>query len=133
MMGILSGAARLMVDVRQTGSGLRLMRHYEGREPAELLPEALPDVPVTFETNKDYVRQVLASQIDLRTDGLTYVPLDELPDGHRYFEYQERVNASGNPSELVIDQNRAKNGHEYRDQTEGDHPVAELSEVGANR
>ena len=53
-----------------------LLRRYEGVEPAEILPPALPDTPVTFEPNKEYVREVLSAQYDLRTDGLDYVPLD---------------------------------------------------------
>ena len=47
-----------------------LMRKYEGIEPEELLPKELPDTPVTFEPNKDYVREILASQLDLAADGL---------------------------------------------------------------
>jgi hypothetical protein len=44
------------------------VRRYEGRDPAELLPPSLPDTPVTFEPNKDYVRQALAGHpvADLR-------------------------------------------------------------------
>ena len=69
---------------------------------------------------------VLAEQIDLRSDGPDYVALDTLPKGQRSFGYQETVNAGGNPSEEVIDENRAAQGREYRLQTEGDHPVADL-------
>jgi hypothetical protein len=36
------------------------------------------------------------------------------------------VNAGGAPSEMIIDDNRAHNGHEFRDETEGQHPVVEL-------
>jgi hypothetical protein len=102
------------------------MRRLEGRDPAELLPPSLPDTPVTFEPNKDYVRQVLAETIDLRTDGLDYVPLNDLPKDHRYFRYQQTVNEGGAPSDLVVDQVHERKHHEYRDQTQGDHPVADL-------
>jgi hypothetical protein len=105
-----------------------LLRRFEGIEPEELLPPALPDTPVTFEPNKDYVRQILATQIDLATDGFNYVPGDQLPGAHRSRRYREVVNAGGNPSEQVIDQNRQAQGREYRDETEGEHPVEELRE-----
>jgi hypothetical protein len=105
-----------------------LLRRFEGIEPEELLPPALPDTPVTFEPNKDYVRDILATQVDLATDGYTYVSVDELPGAHRSRRYREVVNAGGNPSELVIDQNRKAQGREYRDETEGEHPVPELRE-----
>jgi len=90
----------------------------------------LPDTPVAFEPNKDYVRQVLAEQIDLRADGTEYVPLDQLPPDHRYFRYQAIVNEGGAPSEQVIEQDRAERGHEYRDETEGEHPVPDLRPAG---
>jgi hypothetical protein len=81
---------------------------------------------VTFEPNKQYVREILASQVDLRADGVVYVPDAELPEAHRSRQYRNVVNAGGNPSELVIEQNLAANGHEYRDETEGENPVPDL-------
>ncbi len=63
---------------------------------------------MTFEPNKEYVREVLSAQYDLRTDGLEYVPLDDLPGDHTYFRYQKTVNVGGAPSELVIDETRRK-------------------------
>src|SRR5690606_20734386 len=104
----------------------QLLEKYEGLDPRELLPDELPDTPVTFEPNKEYVREVLAAQVDLRTDGLDYVDVDDLPDDHRYFAVQKVVNAGGAPSEQVIDENRAANGREFRDETEGEHPVIDL-------
>ncbi len=118
----------LDMEIGQLHAACDLLRRYEGVEPEEILPPALPDTPVTFEPNKDYVRQVLATQIDLRTDGLAYVPYQELPDDHRYFAYQDTVNAGGASSEQVIDQNRSKRGREFRDETEGEHPIAGLRE-----
>lgn len=115
-----------LYDLLYGGHADELMRRLEGRDPAELLPKELPATPVTFEPNKDYVRQVLADTIDLRTDGLDYVPLNELPDDHRYFRYQQAVNEGGAPTDQVIEQIHQRKNHEYRDQTEGDHPVADL-------
>ena len=106
-----------------------LLRRYEGVEPAEILPPALPDTPVTFEPNKEYVREVLSAQYDLRTDGLEYVPLDDLPGDHTYFRYQKTVNAGGAPSELVIDETRRESDGDYRDETEGPNPIPELRQM----
>ena len=78
------------------------------------------------EPNKDYVREILATQIDLRTDGLDYVPDAELPAGHRSRRYRQFVNAGGVPSEMVIEDNRARSRHDFRDETEGENPVFEL-------
>jgi hypothetical protein len=116
----------LDMELGQLAAAGELLRKFEGIDPAELLPPELPDTPLTFEPNKDYVRAVLAEQIDLRTDGLDYVDVSELTADHRSIEYRERVNAGGVPSEMVIDMNRDHSGREYRDETEGDHPVADL-------
>jgi hypothetical protein len=113
----------LEMELGQLHVACDFLRRYEGLDPAEILPAELPEVPLTFEPNKDHVRQVLDGQVDLRLDGLGYTPVDELDDGHRFFEFQETVNAGGVPSEQVIDRNRSANGREYRDETEGEHPA----------
>jgi hypothetical protein len=112
----------LEMELGQLRRACDLLRAYEGVEAAEILPKELPDTPLTFEPNKQYVREVLESTVNLRLDGLGYTPVEELPDDHRFFQYQEVVHAGGTPSEQVIDMNRAANGREYRDETEGEHP-----------
>ena len=105
-----------------------MMRTYEGVEPEEILPASLPE-PTLFQENKDYVRQVLASQVDLRTMGTQFIPLDQLPKDSLYFEYQKAVNGGGFvPSEQVIEDYVAANGADYRHVTEGPHPVKELQQ-----
>jgi hypothetical protein len=116
----------LDMEIGQLHAAGDLLRRYEGIEPEEILPEALPDTPVTFEPNKEYVREILATKIDLRADLLDYVPDKALQSTHRSRRYREVVNAGGAPSEMVIDENRSQNGREFRDETDGLHPVAEL-------
>ena len=116
----------LEMELGQLQVAAQLLRKYEGVEAAEILPPSLPDVPVRFETNKEYVRSVLESQIDLRKDGIDYVDVDELPSDHRYFQHQAKVNAGGVPSEQVVEQVVAQRGTDQRDETEGQHPVVDL-------
>jgi hypothetical protein len=116
----------LDMEIGQLHAACELLRRYEGLEPEQILPKALPDTPVTFEPNKDYVREILASQIDLGADGTDYVSDDALPPTHRSRHYREIVNAGDVPSEMVVDENRRQNGREFRDETEGQHPVTEL-------
>ena len=98
-----------------------LMREHDGRDPESVLAPALPE-PVTFEPNKQYVREVLANQIDWTTLGTGYVQ-----EAHRRFEeWQSKINAVRPPQERVIDEHRDKYGEEYRLQTEGPHPVERL-------
>jgi hypothetical protein len=117
----------LNMEIGQLQAACELLRKYEGKDPEEILPPALP-TPVRFEPNKEYVRSVLAGQVDLRTDGPDFLPLDQLPGNHRYFSYQETVNAGGVPTEQIIDMNREAQSREYRSQTEGEHPVTDLRE-----
>jgi hypothetical protein len=114
------------MEIGQLKVACELMRKYEGIEAEEILPPSLPETPVTFEPNKHYVREILATQVELRPDGLGYTPIDELPNDHRYFAFRGLVNAGGAPSEEVIDQFRAERGLDYRDETEGEHPVVDL-------
>jgi hypothetical protein len=120
------------MEIGQLHAACELLRTYEGVEPEEILPPALPDVPVTFEPNKEYVREILATQYELRTDGTEYVPLDQLPPDHRYFAYQQVVNAGGAPSEMVIDETRRERGRDFRDETEGPNPIDELRQMVEN-
>ena len=123
----------LEMELGQLQVAAQLLRKYEGVEAAEILPPSLPDVPVRFETNKEYVRSVLESQIDLRKDGIDYVDVDDLPSDHRYFEHQAKVNAGGAPSEQVIEQVVAERGTDQRDETEGQHPVVDLRQPAPAR
>ena len=116
----------LDMEIGQLHAVSDLLRRYEGIEPEELLPPSLPDTPVTFEPNKAYVREILDAQIDLRADGVDYVWDADLPDDHRSRRYRDVVNAGGAPSEQVIDENRAANGRDKRDETEGPNPIPEL-------
>lgn len=94
-------------------------------EPEELLPQAMPK-PLEFKSQVDYVRQILAEQVPWNASGTEIGPVDKLPENPRYRAVQEMLNAKGAPSEEVIDQNRSKNGKEYRLELKGEHPVREL-------
>jgi hypothetical protein len=113
----------LAMEIEHLRVACDLMRRYDGREPAEVLPAELPQ-PVLFEPNKAYVREVLANQIDLTSLGTGYVM-----DAHRRFQDNlAKVNAGGSPSEQVIDEHRKRFGTDYRLTTEGPHPVERLRE-----
>ncbi|OPC77614.1 hypothetical protein B4N89_41950 [Embleya scabrispora] len=104
-----------------------LMRRHDGRDPAEILAPALP-APVTFEPNKEYVREALATEIDLTTLGEGFVA-----EAHeRFTKMQEALNGPGYiPSEDVIDAHREHfDGDEYRLETEGEHPTPALRRQG---
>jgi hypothetical protein len=117
----------LDMELGQLQVACEMLRTYNGVEPEEILPVVLPQ-PTKFQENKDYVRDVLASQIDLRTVGPDYVWVDELPKDSPSVAYQGRVNEGGVPSEEVIEAAR-NNGGEYRRELLGPHPVESLRRV----
>jgi len=111
----------LDMELGQLQVACDLLRTYNGIDPEEILPPALPQ-PTRFQENKEYVRDVLAGQIDLRTVGPDYVPIEQLPEDSPSLRYQDQVNGDGIPSEAVIDQARADGG-EYRRELLGTHPI----------
>jgi len=113
----------LDMELGQLHVAAAMLRRYEGVEPEELLPPSLPEQPLTFEPNKEYVRQILASQVDLEMDGLGYAPMAELPANHRFHEIQRTYQTSTAAGERVIDLTRDARGREYRDETEGPNPI----------
>jgi rubrerythrin len=74
-----------------------LMKDVERRDPAELLPATLPD-PIKFESQREFVRQTLAREVDLRAVGTTFV-LNQETDASRM--RREQLNRDGSPSEIV--------------------------------
>jgi hypothetical protein len=75
-----------------------LFQEVEGRDPAEILPEKMPE-PIRFESQREFVRQVLAEEVDLRADGPDFVAKEDEPAGS--LAYREEMNAQGSPSQLV--------------------------------
>lgn len=75
-----------------------LLRRHEGRDPAEILSRSLP-APLEFRSQRDFVREVLADEVDLRTCGADFVPRDE--ESPASVEYRQRINAEGSPSTQV--------------------------------
>jgi rubrerythrin len=77
---------------------MELFKQHERRDPMEILPEQLPD-PIPFDTQREFVRQVLAEEVDLRADGADFVP--KAKEGRDSREYREAINADGSPSDTV--------------------------------
>jgi hypothetical protein len=107
-----------------------MMKQIEGIDPVEFLPaDGMPE-PHRFEPNKDYIRDVLRRTVEWTAWDAQFLPIQELPADHRYFEHQQKVNAGGVPTEEVIERHRAQFGEEYRFATDGPHPIEPLREDG---
>jgi hypothetical protein len=75
-----------------------LFKKFERRDPAELLPERLPE-PIRFESQRDFVRKVLTQEVDLRANGPDFVGPDE--ESQATIDYRTHMNSEGSPSEAV--------------------------------
>jgi hypothetical protein len=111
------------MELAQLQQAADLLRRHDGREPEQIVGDTGLPEPLKFEPNKDYLRHLLATQIDLTKLGAGYVR-----EAHERFEQmQERIHGGEKPpSEVVIDAHRKAFGDEYRLETEGPHPVESL-------
>lgn len=71
---------------------------YERRDAAEVLPETLPD-PIKFESHRQFVRDTLKREVDLRADGVRYVPSSQEPQ--RSIDYRTHLNSQGSPTTIA--------------------------------
>ena len=75
-----------------------LFKKYEKRDPLELLPEDLPQ-PIAYESQREFVRKVLAQEVDLRAKGTDFVP--KARESQASEDYRDQLNSEGSPSETV--------------------------------
>lgn len=115
----------LNMEIEHLRQACDLMRKLENTDPEEILPKEIPE-PVRFQSNKAFVRKVLAEQVGLTADLTEFVPLKDLPSDHRFHQYQQAVHGGATvPSEQVIEEHRDAKGGEYRVQPGGPHPIAD--------
>ena len=110
----------LAMEIEQLHVACDLLRRYDGREPEQILPAEMPQASV-FQPNKEFIRGVIADQVDITSFGTGFV--SEWPD--RYLKHMEQVNAGGVPSEQVVEENARSTGQEFRSLTDGPYPVEE--------
>lgn len=68
------------------------------RDPAEFLPKELPD-PFPYQSNRDFVRETLNNEVDLRAVDGKFVPSSQ--DSKASIKYRDHMNSQGSPSETV--------------------------------
>jgi hypothetical protein len=74
---------------------------YEKMDIRDLIRTDTIEPLIVFESNKEYVNDVLSSQVDLRPYNMEYVTEAQLPSNWASFRYQDIVNQGGAPSEIV--------------------------------
>ncbi len=94
-----------------------LFKQHERRDPIEIIGERLPK-PIAFESQREFVRETLAQEVDLRPSGPDFVSLEEEPQSS--IDYRNHLNSQGSPSETV------SAGYVWRPGTELTRKVANL-------
>jgi len=88
-----------------------LLKKYEGRDPAEIIPDSLPE-PIKFASHREFVRETLKNEVDLRASGTQFIPKEqEAPDSLSVIQ-RNQLNSNGCPSDIVAD------GYQWRPGTE---------------
>ena len=77
---------------------MELFKKVENRDPAEVLPATLPE-PIDYTSHREFVRETLANEVDLRANGTEFVDKAEEPE--RSLSYREQLNSEGSPSSAV--------------------------------
>jgi hypothetical protein len=88
----------LSYELGQLNYVMELFREHERRDPFEVLPTELPE-PIKYESHRDFIRQTLAAEVDLRASGPQIVPLEPLESPS--LAYRSRMNGRGSPSEIA--------------------------------
>ena len=79
-----------------------LLKKHEKRDPEEIIGTKIV-LPCHFESQKEYVTNILENEIDKRLDGGTgYTTIDKLPDNWASYDAQETVNGDGAYTEQTI-------------------------------
>ena len=94
----------------------KLLKDYEGTDWQEVIPDGEFPQLLSLGSNIDYVRSVLASQVELTALRENYVPVAQLPANSDYQLYQSIVNSDVNavPSHEVISSYITRYGTDYR-------------------
>lgn len=75
-----------------------LFRKVDKRDPWSILPQKIP-TPLNFASHRDYVREVLRNEVDLRANGTQIV--SKVQESQESIAYRDHMNSDGSPSETV--------------------------------
>jgi hypothetical protein len=80
-------------------AAIALFQQHEKRDAAELLGDGSLPPRIAFESHREYLREVIAAETQLRKDGTEFV--DAAQEGRSSLAYREQMNGSGSPSDMV--------------------------------
>lgn len=77
-----------------------LFKNHEKRDPAEILGDGKLPKFINFKSQRNFVREVLANELDMRAHGTQFV-VGEENESEETHNYRNHLNSEGNASELV--------------------------------
>ncbi len=80
---------------------LNLFKEVERRDPAEVLGNGKLPPFIQFQSQREFVRKTVETEVSLRKNGMDFV--EENHEGPSSLEYRKAVNAMGSPSTTVSD------------------------------
>jgi hypothetical protein len=76
----------------------RLFEDTERRDPAEILPDRLPE-PIQYTSHREFGRETLRRELALSAVGSEFV--DREQESEATHDYRDHMNSEGSPSETV--------------------------------
>jgi hypothetical protein len=76
----------------------KLFEDHEKRDAQEILGGKVPEM-IEFTSQRDFVRKVVAEEVDLRTRGPDFVAMAD--EGRQSRKYRDQLNADGSPSQTA--------------------------------
>ncbi len=109
----------LQQELAHLHKAAELLRRHEGKDWRALVPGTFPK-PLQFHDTRDYVRKVLAEQVELTADKEQMVCVHDIAQDHGFFCYQEQVGCNdveSVASHIVICEHKKAKGLDYRDES----------------
>ena len=78
----------------------RLFEQFERRDAQEILNAKLPE-PIAYESHREFVRDVLRSEVHLTAVGPSFLPFSQEDGSGASAQMRARLNSEGSPSESV--------------------------------
>ena len=92
----------MQMEIAHLKFAAEMFEKYEQRDPEEIIGSELV-LPCHFESQKEYVTNIIENEIDKRLCGnLFYKKVDELSNDWPSYKLQEMVNKDGAPSEKAV-------------------------------
>lgn len=109
----------LNFEISHLHDAVKLLKKYEKKDPASVIPDGEFPEPVSLHENIDYVRKVLTNTVTFTGDRESYTKIGDLPENADFFSFQKIRNAQvkTSPSHIVIADYIEKQGKDYRFET----------------